>query len=147
MFTPVLTINATQFQRVYVCNASQQIHLPTLHNRVSFICCVPSPLLQTRFLKYYYPCIMFHSPHHNACDCLEPVLSVVFLRTLSLPSKCLSYVYTCGCVCLDIIPVSFVLVSFSVKLSFGEIQTSLCIPLQYNIYCIIRGNDNDFLYL
>jgi hypothetical protein len=88
---------------------------------------------------------MFPSLQQNMCDCLEPVCSVVFLRTLSLPSEGLSYMYTCGCLCLDIIPDSFVLVvSFSVKLSFEEIQTLLCIwysfIVKYLLYSTNRGS-------
>ena len=86
---------------------------------------------------------MFHFLQHNVRDCPEPVRSVVFLRTLSLPLKGLSYVYTRGCLCLDIIPVSFALVSFSAKLSFGKIQNLLYIPLQYNIYYTNRGGKSN----
>jgi hypothetical protein len=102
MFTPVFTIDATQFQRVYVCNASQQTHLPTLHNRVLSYAVYRPSVFQTCFLKYYYPCIMFHSPQRNARDCLEPVRSVVFFKNMLLPLEGLSHMYPCGCGCLDI---------------------------------------------
>ena len=112
MFTLVLTINATHFQRVYVCNASKQIHLPTIIITLLLLAVYRPPLLQSHFLITTPASCFTHlnitcATASSLCALRHDCMGGVFKDVVAIGGSVLY-----GRVCMDIIPVSFVLVSF-----------------------------------